>query len=313
MSTYFLKNLNSFKVALMMGYVCISLEATSPLTSHAHGGGGGDPLEVGEFRTTPLLVIEGHGGFENNLEGNPKHYGLDTLLGVVMEWGLENNANFSIEAGVGPVLVWGEAEHFYGAVHEEEGHDDHGDDHDTEYKRIDVRGLLKFKYAANDRVSFAMDAKPYYVTKSQGEEKEGTKNEIGVKGVFELGDGDVDFALGDQITDIIDGTYLSVEHRQGWEPDGHWQGAYTDPRVGVGFALDLVGISFEAGPRFYSPKSDSELSNRIDFASELEVSRPIGDKAELFIHWQPTFSKKDGHEWGEGWQHHLGTGVVFRF
>ena len=138
-------------------------------------------------------------------------------------------------------------------------------------------------------------------------------NEIGAKALLALGDGDVNFALGAQFTDLIDGTYLSVEHRQGWGHDGEWQGRYTDPRVGVGFNLDLVGISFEVGPRFYSPNDHSELSERTDFAGEIEVTRPIGDQAELFIHWQPTFSNEDGHEWGEGWQHHVGTGVTFRF
>ncbi|RAH17106.1 MAG: hypothetical protein CMB58_001590, partial [Methanobacteriota archaeon] len=51
-------------------------------------------------------------------------------------------------------------------------HDDHDDDHDddhaghdTDYKREDFRGILKVKYAPNDRLSFAVDTKPYIVTK----------------------------------------------------------------------------------------------------------------------------------------------------
>ena len=33
---------------------------------------------------------------ENNIEGQPEHYGLDGLFGVLMEWGLENDGKFSI-------------------------------------------------------------------------------------------------------------------------------------------------------------------------------------------------------------------------
>ena len=311
MSTNFLKNLNPFYSVLMLGYALTTFEAVLPSSSYAHGGGREEPLEAGEFRTSPLLTVEGHGGFENNLEGKPSHYGLDTLLGVVMEWGLENDAKFSIEAGIGPVLVWGEAEHFYGAVHEENEHD--ADEHDAEFKRTDIRGLLQFKYSPNERLSFLLDTKPYLITRNQAEEEEGIKNEIGAKALFELGNGDVNFALGDQFTDLIGGAYLSLEHRQGWGSDGEWQGSYTDPRVGVGFNFDLLAISLEVGPRFYSPNDHSDLSERTDFASELELSRPIGEKVDGFIHWQPTFSNKDGHEWGEGWQHHVGTGVTFRF
>ena len=90
-------------------------------------------------------------------------------------------------------------------------------------------------------------------------------------------------------------------------------GNYTDPRVGVEFNYDLISIRLEGGPRFFVPASTSDLSERTDFAGEVEISRPIGDNAALFIHWQPTFSDEDGSEWGEGWQHHVGTGVTFRF
>ena len=92
----------------------------------AHGGAGGEQLEPGEFQAKPIITIEGHGGFENNLveEGQPQHYAIDGLFGVVFEWGLENGGSFSIEAQAGPALVYGEAEHFYGLVH------DHGDEHE---------------------------------------------------------------------------------------------------------------------------------------------------------------------------------------
>ncbi len=308
----------------MLGVLLTSVESGLPRLGHAHGGMEEEPLAVGEFRLTPQLTVEGHGGFENNIEGKPEHYGLDGLLGVLMEWGLENDGNLSIEAAFGPVGVWGEAEHFYGAVHAD--HDDHDDDdhlgddehdehsdHDTDYKREDFRGILKVKYAPNDRLSFAVDTKPYIVTKNQGEEKKGTKNSIGAKALFALGEGDVNFALGDQFKDLKDGTYLSLEHRQGWDSVGEWQGNYTDPRVGVEFNYDLIAIRIEGGPRFFTPSSDSGLSERTDFAGEIELSRPVGDNAALFIHWQPTYSDKDGSDWGQGWQHHVGTGMSFRF
>ena len=98
-------------------------------------------MPPGEIRAIPVITIEGHGGFENNLEGHPEHYAIDGQFGVVLEWGLPNEGSFAIEAALGPALVWGEAEHFYGRVHVEsgdhdahEGSDDHEghDDHDLQ-------------------------------------------------------------------------------------------------------------------------------------------------------------------------------------
>ncbi len=315
MSTSFFtvpKKLAPIKVFLAFGYLLAAIEFVLPFKANAHGGGGDEPLEVGEFRTTPYVTLEGHHGVENSKENTPTHHGLDGLFGVVMDWGLENDGKFSIEAALGPVFVWGEADHFYGAVHEEEEGEEH-EAHDTDFKRTDFRGFLKFNYSPNDRLSFSLDTNPHLVTKNQGEEKKGTKYEIGSKALYKFGDGNVNFALGDQFTDLIDGTYVSIEHRQGWDSDGTWQGQYTDPRFGVEFNYDLISFRLEAGPRFYRPRFNVGLSNRTDFAGELEVSRPIGDNAELFFHWQPTFSEKDGAEWKEAWNHHLGTGVTFRF
>ena len=359
----------------------------------AHGGGGGsEPPEPGEFRATPVITIEGHGGFETNLEGSPEHYALDGLFGSVMEWGLGNGGSLSIEAAVGPALVWGEAEHFYGRVHIDEhggndaqggdkhaehsepdehdeheshagdehaehsehddhddhdehesheshagdehgedseheghgGHDDHDDHeshaghqghgaHDTNYKRTDVRGFLQVRYAPNDRLSLSVDWKPYYVTQDQGEDIQGLKNELGAEIVWLFGDGDLNFALGDGLEDIVDGLFLSLVHRQGWESDGTWIGNYTDPRIGIGFNLDMVNITLDAGPRFYVPGSYSSLNPRTDFAAELEIAYPIRDNTVLFAHWQPTYSSEGGSGWGVGWQHHIGTGVTLSF
>ena len=333
----------------------------SPAEAHGSHGGGGEGLEAGEFDFTPILTIEGHGGFDNNLEDHPRHYAIDGLFGGVFEWGLGNGGSFAIEAAIGPALVWGEAEHFYGKVHvddhgddheeehddhdheedhgdhdheddhdHEEDHDDHDheDDHDdheghdhghdhshdTDYKRTDVRGFLQARYAPNDRLSIALSWNPYYVTQDQGEDIQGLKNELGAKVTWALGDGDVNFALGDGIEDLVNGVYLSVDHRQGWESDGMYVGNYTDPRVGLGFTFggDEISLNMEAGPRFYVPGSYAGLDQRTDFAGEIELSVPVGD-ATLFVHWQQAYSWEDAEGWGEGWQHHVGTGVTFTF
>ena len=229
----------------------------SPVEAHGSHGGGGESLEAGEFDFTPIITIEGHGGFDTNLEGDPKHYAIDGMFGGVFEWGLGNGGSFAIEAAIGPALVWGEAEHFYGKVHVDDHDDDHEDDHDhhdddydedhedhdheghghahdhdTDYKRTDIKGFLQARYAPNDRLSFELSWNPYYVTKDQGEDIQGLMNELGAKAIWALGDGDVNFALGDGIEDLVNGVYLSVDHRQGWESDGMYVGNYTDPRVG---------------------------------------------------------------------------------
>ena len=307
--------------------------------SHAHGShgaGGEETLEAGEFDFTPIITIEGHGGFDTNLEGDPKHYAIDGLFGGVFEWGLGNGSTFAIEAGLGPALVWGEAEHFYGKVHvhgdhsdhgehsdhdehsehahhdEDEHHEDHG--HNTDFKRSDLRGYLQARYAPNDRLSFSVSWNPYYVTKDQDDDIQGLKNELGANVTWALGDGDVNFGLGDGLEDLVNGVYLSLDHRQGWESDGMWVGNYTDPRVGLGFKFgkDEISLMIEAGPRFYTPGSYSGLNQRTDFAGEIELSVPVGD-ALLFVHWQQTYSWVDAPGWGEGWQHHVGTGVTFQF
>ena len=323
----------------------------SPAEAHGSHGGGGESLEAGEFDFTPIITIEGHGGFDINLEGDPKHYAIDGMFGGVFEWGLDNGGSFAIEAAIGPALVWGEAEHFYGKVHiddhdddHEEDHDDHEEDHDdheedhgdhddhddhddheghdhghdhshdTDFKRTDIKGFLQARYAPNDRLSIALSWNPYYVTKDQGEDIQGLKNELGAKVTWALGDGDVNFALGDGIEDLVNGVYLSVDHRQGWESDGMYVGNYTDPRVGLGFTFggDEISLMIEAGPRFYVPGSYAGLDPRTDFAGEIELSVPVGD-ATLFVHWQQTYSWEDAPGWGEGWQHHVGTGVTFTF
>ena len=420
---------------LLLALLLSPLATISPAQAHgSHGGGGEESLEAGEFDFTPIITIEGHGGFDTNLEGDPKHYAIDGMFGGVFEWGLGNGGSFAIEAAVGPALVWGEAEHFYGKVHVHDDHDDHrghadhddhgdhddhddhekhekhskkgkrgkhakhskhkdhdhhdhdhdhashrrsnakrstkaklkakhdhhdhddhdhkdhdrprrkskhkahkdhdhkghdhkGHDHeahahddhddhghDTDFKRTDVRGFLQARYAPNDRLSVALSWNPYYVTQDQGEDIQGLKNELGANLTWALGDGDVNFGLGDGIEDLVNGVYLSLDHRQGWESDGMYVGNYTDPRVGLGFKFgdDEISLMIEAGPRFYVPGSYAGLDPRTDFAGEIELSVPVGD-ATLFLHWQQTYSWDDAPGWGEGWQHHVGTGVTFAF
>ena len=351
----------SRKRTLFLALLLLPLIQARPSFAHGSHGGGGDVPESGEFEFTPVVTLEGHAGFEQNLDDKPKHYALDGLFGGVFQWGLGSGGSLSIEAAVGPSLVWGEAEHFYGKVHvdEHDDHDDHddhgdhddhddhddhgdhddhddhgdhddhsGDDHDahaghdhaghdhgdTSYKRTDVRGFLQVRYAPNDRLSVSVDWKPYFVTKDQGDDIQGLKNEIGAEIVWALGDGDLNFSLGDGLESLADGLFLSLEHRQGWESDGTWMGNYTDPRLGFGFIIggDQISVKLDGGPRFYTPGSYSGLKQRTDFAGELEVSVPIG-QATLFAHWQPTYSAVNAPGWGEGWQHHVGTGVTFSF
>ena len=321
---------------LLLGLLALPFTAGSAAFAHGSHGGGGEALEAGEFDFTPLITIEGHGGFDTNLEGDPKHYAIDGMFGGVFEWGLGNGGSFAIEAAIGPALVWGEAEHFYGKVHvhdhdddhdhedddddhdhedhDDHDHDDHGHEHDTDFKRTDIRGFLQARYAPNDRLNIALSWNPYYVTQDQGEDIQGLKNELGAKVTWALGDGDLNFALGDGIEDLVNGVYLSVDHRQGWESDGMYVGNYTDPRVGLGFTFggDEISLMIEAGPRFYVPGSYAGLDPRTDLAGEIELSVPVGD-ATLFLHWQQTYSWEDAPGWGEGWQHHVGTGVTFTF
>ena len=329
---------------LLVGLMMLPLASPPPALSHGSHGGGESELEAGEFDFTPIITIEAHGGFDTNLEGDPKHYALDGLVGGAFSWGLGNGATLSIEAAIGPSLVWGEAEHFYGKVHvhdhgshdddhdhdhdDDHGHDDdhdddhdgdhghdddHGHSHDTDYKRSDVRGFLQVRYAPNDRLNLALSWNPYYVTQDQGDDIEGLKNELSTKVTWALGDGDVNFALGDGLRDIVDGVFLSIDHRQGWESDGMWVGNYTDPRIGFGFNYDQLNVRIDAGPRFYVPGSYSGLGQRTDFAGEISLSLPVGENADIFAHWQQAYTWEDASGWGDGWQHHIGTGVSFTF
>ena len=310
----------------------LGLAGPTTLQAHAHGDGEGEELEPGEFRARPVITIEGHGGFENNLEGRPQHYAIDGLFGGVLEWGLENGGSLAIEAQVGPAAVWGEAEHFYGLVHieeheddrheEEEGHDehaeeeheDHGHSSGSPYRRTDVKGYLQVRYEPNEKLAFSAEWKPYYVTADQGdEETKGLKNEMVFGAIYAFGDGDVNFALGDGLETIADGLFISAKNATGWESDGLYVGNYTDVWPGLGFNYDKLNVTLSGGPRFYSPGSYAKLPSRTDWGGEIELEYPISKNAVVFAHWEPIYSTKGGEGWGKGFQHHVGTGVSFSF
>jgi hypothetical protein len=245
--------------------------------------------------------------------------------------------------------VWGEAEHFYGRVHvEPQGGDahahgdthaegDHGEgeedeDHAAEqpssstsnqhadahsdgaiYRRTDVKGYLAARYQPNDRVEVSLTWWPYYVTGNQGYDVVGLKNEIGAQVIWALGDGDVNFALGDGLETIVDGFFISLQNRTGWESDNTYLGNYSDPWLGLGFNIDLLNITFSAGPRFYTPGSYSGLPFRTDWGGEIELEYPLANSVVLFAHYRPTYSGQAGEGWGAGWQHHIGSGISLSF
>ncbi|MBM5800987.1 MAG: hypothetical protein FJ077_09195 [Cyanobacteria bacterium K_DeepCast_35m_m2_023] len=317
--------------------------------AYAHGeAGGAIELEPGAFKLNPVLTIEAHGGLENNVPGQPRHYAIDGLIGAAFGWGLDNGGSLDIEASIGPALVWGEAEHFYGRVHvhsasqekmeshpeddhahehagghdeaESEKHADHSHDEglatsltDTPFRRSDVKGLLQVRYAPNPRLAFLAQWKPYWVTKSQGDDIAGVKNELSFGLNWALGDGDLNFALGDGIESLADGLFVSVVNRSGWESDGVFIGNYTDPWLGLGFNVDLLNVTVSLGPRYYVPGSYAGMPNRVDWGGEIELAYPIGPKAVLFAHWRPIYSTAAGEVWGMGWNQHVGSGVTFRF
>jgi len=301
----------------------------APSAALAHSTPGGQELLPGEFRVRPVVTLEGHGGLENNLQGRPQHYSIDGLFGAVFEWGLQRGGSFAIEAQLGPALVWGEAEHFYGRVHVEppisSDEDEHSEEEHAEaghseshsdgvpYRRTDVKGFLQARYQPNDRFEMSLTWWPYYVTGDQGEDVIGLKNEIGVQAIWALGDGDVNFALGDRLESIVDGLFLSLENRTGWESTRTYLGNYTDPWVGVGFNVDLLNITLSAGPRFYSPGSYAGLAFRTDWGGELELEYPLSKSVVLFAHYKPIYSAQSGEGWGVGWQHHLGSGISLSF
>jgi len=287
--------------------------------AHAHGAHGGatqdEEREAGEFRAIPVLTIEGHTGFENNLEGQPYHSAIDLQFGGVFEWGLGENSNFTIEGQLGPAVVYGEAEHFYGRVEiEEEGAEEEEED-GSPFRRVDAKGYLAARYQPTSKLSISADWKPYWVSATQAEDVRGFKHEIGTEVVYAFGDGDVNFALGDGLESVVDGLFVSAENRTGWESDGTYLGNYTDTWVGFGFNYDQLNVTISGGPRFYIPGSYSGLDQRTDWGGEIELEYPLNEKLTLFAHWEPVYStdEREAGGWGKGFQHHVGLGLTVAY
>ena len=279
-------------------------------------------MKAGEFNFTPLLTVEGHAGFDDNLEIAEKHFAADFLIGGEFAWGLGNDKQFSLSAFVGPALARGGAEHFYGEIHvAEPGHEHEA--HPTR-NRVDFKAYLEANYKHSDRLNVQAYWNPYMVTSDELEfhaeenewesfESKGIKNELGAKVKYAFGDGDVDFGLGDSVSDLIDGAYVSVDHRQGWGVDGVFIGNYTDPRLGVGFNYGETAFQIEAGPRFFTPGSyASDLDSRTDVAGEIMISRPVNDDVDFFAHWKVLYTWDKTEGWGDGLQHHVGTGITYK-
>lgn len=309
--------------------LALFLSPFAPMTpAYAHGShGGSTELEAGEFDFTPLITVEGHAGFDDNLEIPEKHYAADFLIGGEFAWGLGDGKQFSLAAFIGPTFTRGGAEHFYGEIHahaEEEGHEHEESEAHPTRERVDFKAFFEANYKHSNQLNIQAYWNPYVVTSDELEfhadenewekfESKGIKNELGAKVNYALGDGDVDFGLGDSLSDLFDGVYLSVDHRQGWGVDGVYIGNYTDPRIGVGFNYGETSFQLDAGPRFYTPGSyASDLDSRTDFAGEVMISRPVNDKVDFFGHWKFVYTWEDVEGWGDGYQHHVGTGITYK-
>ena len=300
-----------FSQNIAVGLGCI---ASFGLPALAHGGGEGSDLKPGEYKASPILTIEGHGGLENNLEGHPRHYAVDALFGMVLEWGLASEGSFVIEAALGPTNVWGEAEHFYGQVHlHDEEEEEEVVTSATPLRRRDVKGYLSARYQPNKNLSIQATWKPYFITETQHEDKLGLRNEVQAGATYAFGDGDVNFALGDGLENMVDGIFVSAYNNTGWDSDGTYLGNYTDTWAGFGFYYDQLNVTLSGGPRFYTPGSYANLPQRTDWGGEIEFEYPIAENVVAFAHWEAIYSSEGGEGWGVGFQHHIGTGVTFRF
>jgi hypothetical protein len=268
---------------------------------------------------------------------NQGSFAIEAMLGPAFVWGEAEHFYGRVHIEDAPVHSEGHsaghsddhAEEEHGDDHAEEhaeeahhGHDDHGHGHGhahghdhggAPFRRTDIKGQLQVRYQPNQRLSFFAEWLPYLVTRDQGDDIAGLKNEVGVGMAFAFGDGDVNFALGDGLETVADGIFVSLENRTGWESDGTYIGNYTDPWLGFGFNVDRLNVTLSGGPRFYSPGSYSGLPGRTDWGGEVELELPVSPRTVLFAHWKPIYSTQSGEGWGRGWQHHIGTGVTFRF
>jgi hypothetical protein len=70
-------------------------------------------------------------------------------------------------------------------------------------------------YQPSRRLELSAEWMPYLITTSQGEDVRGLRQQLSLAGTLALGDGDVNFALGDGLETIADGLFLAVENRNG--------------------------------------------------------------------------------------------------
>ena len=266
------------------------------------------------------MAVEGHAAFEDNLTTPARHNAGDFLTGAEWAWGLGNDQQISLSAFVGPALVHGGAEHFYGEIHVEDGAV-HEDAHPAEVELI-LKDFLKLiiniviHYHFNLLESYVVTSDEVNIEDGEVEtfETKGVKNEVGIKAKYAFGDGDVDFGLGDSISDLIDGLYMSVDHRQGWGVDGVHIGNYTDPRLGVKFNYGETAFQVDLGPRFYNPGSYASgfIGSRTDLAGEIMISRPVSEKMDFFAHWKFVGTWDNSAGVGAGFQNHVGTGITYK-
>ena len=153
----------------------------------------------------------------------------------------------------------------------------------------------------------------YYITRTQDEDRLGLRNEVQAGATYAFGDGDVNFALGDGLENMVDGIFVSAYNNTGWDSDGTYLGNYTDAWAGFGFYFDQLNVTLSGGPRFYTPGSYANLPQRTDWGGEIEFEYPIAENVVAFAHWEAIYSSEGGEGWGIGFQHHIGTGVTFRF
>ena len=81
-----LSPVNLFRVSSQfVSLSLLMLPLAAPTAALAHGSHGGTEteLEAGEFDFSPIISIEGHGGFDTNLDGDPRHYAIDGMFGGV--------------------------------------------------------------------------------------------------------------------------------------------------------------------------------------------------------------------------------------
>ena len=84
--------------------------------------------------------------------------------------------------------------------------------------------------------------------------------------------------------------------------------------MGVAFNYGATAFQIDLGPRFYAPGSYANgfINSRTDLAGEIMLSKPVSDGIELFAHWRFVRIWDNTPGVGDGFQHHLGTGMTYK-